>query len=257
METDQAPRIIPIAVGGRFAFDCNPGVACFNACCRDLSQVLTPYDVLRLSRGLGLRTGEFLRRHTACRIGPGSGLPVVSLVPGDPAERTCPFLLPSGCRVYCDRPSSCRTYPLMRAVRRDRVTGRLSEEFLLLREPHCGGFETGPVRTPAEWVAEQGLAPYHAENDRLLEVISVKNRLRPGPLPPPAAGEVAACLYDLDRLRDGLDGSDPRQLGPEAELFAAARTDDLALLHLGMERVKRLLAQPNAGRATQGETAWS
>ena len=115
-------------------FRCHRGIACFNACCRDLSQVLTPYDVLRLARGLGLRTGELLRRHTACRIGPGSGLPVVSLVPGDPVERTCPFLLPSGCRVYPDRPSSCRTYPLMRAVRRNRATGRLSEEFLLLRE---------------------------------------------------------------------------------------------------------------------------
>jgi hypothetical protein len=258
METDQAPRIIPIAVGDGFAFDCSPGVACFNACCRDLSQALTPYDVLRLSRGLGLHTGEFLRRHAACRIGPASGLPVVSLVPGDPLERTCPFLLPSGCRVYPDRPSSCRTYPLMRAVRRDRASGRLSEEFLLLREPHCGGFETDTERTPAEWVAEQGLTPYHAENDRLLDVISVKNRLRPGPLPPPAAAEAAACLYDLDRLREGLDGGDARGGGPEAELVAAARTDDLALLHLGMQRVKRLIAEPFSSPTTaQGETAWS
>ena len=254
--TEQAPRITPIAVDDRFAFDCRPGVACFNACCRDLSQVLTPYDVLRLARGLGIRTGELLRRHTACRIGPGSGLPVVSLVPGDPVERTCPFLLPSGCRVYPDRPSSCRTYPLMRAVKRDRATGRLSEEFLLLREPHCGGFEAGPVRTPAEWAAEQELAPYHAENDRLLEVISFKNRLRPGPLSPQAAAEAALCLYDLDRLRDALDADTHGGMDPE--LVAAARTDDLALLHLGMERVKRLLSKPDAGPTTaQGETAWS
>jgi hypothetical protein len=144
----------------------------------------------------------------------------------------------------------------MRAVRRNRATGRLSEEFLLLREPHCRGFETGPVRTPAEWAAEQGLAPYHAENDRLLEVISIKNRLRPGPLSPQAAAEAALCLYDLDRLRDALDAD--AHGGMDPELVAAARTDDLALLHFGMERVKRLLSKPDAGPATaQGETAWS
>ncbi|HSO61573.1 MAG TPA: YkgJ family cysteine cluster protein, partial [Desulfobacterales bacterium] len=142
------PRMTPIAADGRFAFDCRPGVACFNACCRDLSQVLTPYDVLRLTRGLGLPTGEFLRRYTICRTGPGSGLPVVSLVPGDAGQLTCPFLSAEGCRVYPDRPSSCRTYPLVRVVRRARETGLRSEEFMLLREPHCGGFESGRLRTP-------------------------------------------------------------------------------------------------------------
>ena len=88
------PRMTPIAADGRFAFDCRPGVACFNACCRDLSQVLTPYDVLRLTRGLGLRSGEFLRRYTICRTGPGSGLPVVSLVPGDRGAAHLPLPVP-------------------------------------------------------------------------------------------------------------------------------------------------------------------
>jgi Fe-S-cluster containining protein len=222
-------------------------VACFNACCRDLSQLLTPYDVLRLTRGLGLRSGEFLRRYTLCRTGPGSGLPVVSLVPGDSVGLTCPFLSPSGCRVYRDRPSSCRTYPLLRLVRRARATGLLSEEFMLLREPHCRGFESGRLRTPAEWVADQGLAPYHAENDRLLDILSLKNRLHPGPLPPQAAADTAVCLYDLDRLRDGLDPDAFAELAPDA--IAAARTDDIALLHLGLERVKRHLALQGPGGA--------
>jgi uncharacterized protein len=241
------PRMTPIAADGRFAFDCRPGVACFNACCRDLSQVLTPYDVLRLTRGLGLRSGEFLRRYTLCRTGPGTGLPVVSLVPGDPVQLTCPFLSLAGCRVYRDRPSSCRTYPLVRLVRRTRATGLLSEEFMLLREPHCRGFESGRLQTPAEWVADQGLAPYHAENDRLLDILSLKNRLHPGPLPPQAAADTAVCLYDLDRLRDGLDPDAFAGMAPDA--VAAARTDDIALLHLGLERIKRHLARQGPGGA--------
>lgn len=241
------PRMTPIAADGRFAFDCRPGVACFNACCRDLSQVLTPYDVLRLTRGLGLRSGEFLRRYTICRTGPGSGLPVVSLVPGDAGQLTCPFLSAEGCRVYPDRPSSCRTYPLVRLVRRTRATGLLSEEFMLLREPHCRGFESGRLRTPAEWVADQGLAPYHAENDRLLDLLSLKNRLHPSPLSPQTAADTAVCLYDLDRLRDGLDTETFAGMAPEA--VAAARTDDFALLHLGLERVKRRFARQDPGGA--------
>jgi uncharacterized protein len=248
--------LTPIAADARFAFDCRPGVACFNACCRDLNQVLTPYDVLRLTRGLGLRSGEFLRRYTLCRTGPGSGLPVVSLIPGDPAELTCPFLSHSGCRVYRDRPSSCRTYPLVRLVRRERATGRLSEEFMLLHEPHCHGFESGRSRTPAEWVSDQGLATYHTENDRLLALISLKRHLHPRLLPPSAAAEAAACLYDLDRLRDSLDAGALAGMDPDA--VAAARTDDIALLRLGLERVKRLLARQGAGGApAEGETAWT
>ena len=33
-----------------FRFACGPEVACFNDCCRDLFQALTPYDALRLKR---------------------------------------------------------------------------------------------------------------------------------------------------------------------------------------------------------------
>jgi len=107
---------------------------------------------------------------------------------------------------------------------------------MLLREPHCRGFESGRLRTPAEWVADQGLAPYHAENDRLLDILSLKNRLHPGPLPPQTAADTAVCLYDFDRLRDGLDTDAFAGVAPEA--VAAARTDDIALLQLGLERVK-------------------
>lgn len=236
--------LIPIAPGG-FAFDCRPGVPCFNACCRDLSQVLTPYDVLRLARGLGLRTGELLRRYTVRRTGPGSGLPVLSLAPGDPVQLTCPFLSPDGCTVYAHRPSSCRTYPLVRVVRRRRETGRLSEEYRLLREPHCRGFAADRTWIPAEWTAGQGLEPYHRENDLLLELIAYKNLTYPRPLPPALQETAAVCLYDVDRLREETcDSGEP------------APADDLALLHIGRERLKRLIREA-AGRPPEGDASWT
>ncbi|MEZ4604032.1 MAG: YkgJ family cysteine cluster protein [Desulfobacterales bacterium] len=35
----------------------------------------------------------------------------------------CPFVTADGCRVYQNRPSSCRMYPLIRVVRRARADG--------------------------------------------------------------------------------------------------------------------------------------
>jgi Fe-S-cluster containining protein len=167
-----------------FRFACNPGVACFNACCRDLNQFLTPYDVLRLKRGLGLPSQGFLEQYTRRHTGPGSGLPVVTLKPGDPERMTCAFVTSGGCRVYPDRPSSCRMYPLVRILRRSRQTADVRVEYQLLKEPHCRGFDAAQVRTVRNWMPEQGLMEYNAENDRLLEVISLKARLSSKSLPP-------------------------------------------------------------------------
>jgi hypothetical protein len=235
-----SPR--PFGAQEPFAFACTPGIACFNDCCRDLNQFLTPYDALRLARGMGLAPGDFLARFTRRHAGPGSGLPVVTLVPGDPPGFACPFVTAAGCRVYPDRPSSCRTYPLMRVARRCRATGAISAEFLLLREPHCRGFGGGRAQTARDWEAAQGLADYNAENDRLLEVISLKNRLRPGPLPPDLFEKVYTAFYALDGFRGQL--RDARLEGVAAlapQTVEAALGNDLTLLRLGVEWVKGLL----------------
>ena len=42
------PEPIPIGINETFGFACHKKVSCFNHCCKDLNQTLTPYDVLRL-----------------------------------------------------------------------------------------------------------------------------------------------------------------------------------------------------------------
>ena len=54
------PELTPISPQDTFRFSCSPVVVCFNECCRDLNQFLTPYDILRLKNHLGLSSGEFL-----------------------------------------------------------------------------------------------------------------------------------------------------------------------------------------------------
>jgi Fe-S-cluster containining protein len=235
-------HLTPIGRDEQFKFACTPEVACFNECCRDLNQFLYPYDVLRLKKGLGLSSGEFLERCTIQHIGPESGLPVVALKATDPERLTCPFVTEKGCRVYPDRPSSCRIYPLMRAISRNRETGKMTERFMLLTEPHCLGFQAPKEQTVRQWVIDQDIAVYNRINDQLMEIISLKNRLHPGALDLETRRRFYTALYDLDEFRNRLF-SQPlaNKFEVDPEKLRAAEIDDAALLEVGIEYVKKVL----------------
>lgn len=201
------PEIVAINSDTEFRFGCTPEVPCFNACCRDLNQALTPYDVACLRRGLKLSSRNFLEAYTFAETGSRSGLPVVMLKPVG-ATRLCPFLSPQGCRVYATRPSSCRMYPLMRLARRERVSGAIKVDYLLLQEPHCRGFEQSATHTPTAWEAHQELAPYNHMNDQFLEIISLKNRWHPQSLSFSQQRDFYSACYDLDGFNTSAESRD-------------------------------------------------
>jgi len=234
--------LIPIMPDEQFRFACSPGVACFNACCRDLNQALYPYDILRLKKKLGLSSGEFLERYTTQHIGPGSGLPIVTLKPNDAKRLTCPFVSEKGCGVYSDRPASCRTYPLVRAISRCRKTDRISERFMLLQEPHCLGFNEPQKQTVRQWIEGQEIETHNSINDKLMQIIHLKNQVLPGPLDLKSRHLVYQALYDLDNFRNQIFGNKLlANFEVQAEKRAAAETDDTALLEVGMQWVKQVL----------------
>jgi Fe-S-cluster containining protein len=235
-------HLTPIGLDEQFKFACTPEVACFNECCRDLNQIMYPYDILRLKKGLGLSSGEFLERYTIQHIGPESGLPVVALKATDPERLTCPFVTEKGCRVYPDRPSSCRIYPLVRAISRNRETGKMTERFMLLTEPHCLGFQAPKEQTVRQWIIDQDIAVYNRINDQLMEIISLKNRLHPGALDLETRRRFYTALYDLDEFRNRLF-SQPlaNKFEVDPEKLRAAETDDAALLEAAMEWIRQML----------------
>lgn len=240
------PIAQPLSAAETFCFDCHPGVACFNACCRDLSQALTPYDILRLKAHLGLSSQDFLARHTRSHIGPETGLPIVSLKPVPTEDLRCPFVTETGCAVYDARPASCRTYPLMRGLSRSRETGRTTEHFLVLREPHCRGFEQGRPRTAKQWLEDQGADIYNHYNDPMLELIALKNQHHSGPLGLAAARLFQMALYDLDAFRDHLfNGAARNDADLPETMTEKARHDDLALMELAMAWVGKKLFGEN------------
>lgn len=229
----------PIAGKQPFLFRCAPDVPCFNECCRDLNQFLYPYDVLRLKNNLQITSTEFLGTYVEQHIGPETGLPVLSLVPASVTDGRCPFVTPAGCRVYPDRPASCRFYPIARAITRCRETGGIREHFVLIREAHCRGFESGTTQTPEAWINHQGLDEYNRENDRMLALISRKNQMHPGPLDLAEQRLFVQSLYDLDRFREQVFGEDRlRDMNPDPADLARAETDETALLFLAHQWVQ-------------------
>ncbi|MGD9209882.1 MAG: YkgJ family cysteine cluster protein, partial [Desulfobacteraceae bacterium] len=192
----------------KFQFTCDPKVSCFNACCHNLYQVLTPYDVLRLKSFLGLTSGEFIEKYTNQAIGPETGLPVVSLRPEPTRDMACPFVTAKGCVVYAARPASCRMYPLARAVTRCRETGRISEHYALLQEAHCCGFGRGRQQSVDQWLSDQILEDYNIMNDLFLEIITLKNRFKPGPLDLVSRQVFHMAMYDSDGFYEYLKQDD-------------------------------------------------
>jgi Fe-S-cluster containining protein len=235
-------HMIPLSATDTFHFSCTKTISCFNECCRDLNQFLTPYDILRLKNHLGLSSALFLERYTTEHVGPESGLPVLSLRSGPPPARKCPFVTPAGCRVYANRPSSCRTYPLVRLASRSRETGQISEHFMILQEPHCHGFEQLKTQTVREWIANQELEPYFKMNDKLMEIISLKRMHKPGPLDIKSRHIFRMALYDIDTFRNQIIEHDI--LSGEnlsAETLDTVKSDDEELLHVGLKWVKNML----------------
>jgi Fe-S-cluster containining protein len=235
-------NLIPVAPDKPFQFACSPSVACFNECCRDLNQFLYPYDILRLKKRLGLSSSEFLKRYTTQHVGPESKLPIVALKAAEAEGLMCPFVTREGCHVYPDRPASCRTYPLVRAISRNRETGQVNEHFMLLKESHCLGFDESTTQTVQQWVNNQEIEIYNHFNDQLLDIIRLKNQLRPGPLDLKSRYQFYVALYDLDRFRTQIyQNKLLDEIDVDPQKLAHIKTDDTALLEVGMAYVKHVL----------------
>lgn len=231
--------------GGRFRFACHPGVSCFTECCRDLNLLLTPYDIVRLKNRLGLTSDEFLDRHADCRFDENRNLPMMYLRMNGDERRTCPFVSPGGCLVYGDRPSACRIYPVARASRVHRVHGTVLENYFVLREDHCLGFEEPRSWKIEEWLRDQGLEAYYRSND-IWGAILTHPAMRRVSSVPERRQMFYLASYDMDKFRRLVFGGRFLTLFaiPE-ETVAKMETDDAVLLGVACDWMKfSLLGEP-------------
>lgn len=110
---------------------------------------------------------------------------------------------------------------------------------MLLKEPHCLGFNQGQTWTTRSWISDQGIAAYNQINDLLMEIISLKNRLMPGPLDIESSRLFHMACYDLDTFRSNIFAKENLDdWNVDAKTLDAVENDDEALLKLGLKWIK-------------------
>lgn len=243
MFTHNAPGTeFRLGPGDMFFFACHPGLDCFNTCCRNKHLPLTPYDVLRLKSGLGMHSDRFLSEHALYRLDPESGFPVLSLRMKEAPESPCPFVTLNGCRVYEDRPTACRLYPLGRAAGQDPAEPEGRPFYFRLDTPGCLGTGEPGVWRVEEWERSQGLAPYVRMNDRMLDIVYHPGRDRRKPLNEKQVQKVMVACYNLDIFREIVFTPRFHEIHPlEEGTKNRIADDDTALLELGMAYLFRTL----------------
>lgn len=240
-------RPIEPLTGDRFCFECRPDMDCFTACCARLDLQLSPYDILRLSRRLGISTTEFLETY-ATAVEKPNVLPRVALMMNEEDQR-CPFLKEGGCNVYEDRPGACRTYPLGRAASPSTVSGDVKESFFLVREEHCHGHAEPREWTVDEWMADQGMESYNELNDLWMQILAKQQLVVRGADRDRKERMFNLASYDLDKFREFvLHGGLLDKLELPPRLIEKLEKDDIQLMRFAFSWLRlALFGEMNTG----------
>ncbi|MBW1667190.1 MAG: YkgJ family cysteine cluster protein [Deltaproteobacteria bacterium] len=225
--------------GNKFKFLCHKEVPCFTKCCANLNLVLTPYDIVRMKTRLGISSEDFLEQYTSISFDRHPRFPMVFLKMNNDREKTCPFVTREGCSIYEDRPSACRIYPLGRASLWLPRHSRTKEDFFLVQETHCLGFQEDRVWTVQQWMADQGLEEYNKMNDEWLEILDFPRELG-------SKNEISLKIqmfyigsYNLDKLRELIFKSKFFHLFElDNDLKTRLEADDVALLKFSFDWLK-------------------
>jgi uncharacterized protein len=225
------------------SFRCYKGISCFNACCSNIDISLTPYDIVRLRARLGISSSEFLQQYTQPYELEKDGIAGVKMLPVENGS-ACQFMTVDGCRVYEDRPTACRYYPvaLMSLRQQDEYIDRTA--YALVKEKHCQGHLEERTLTIDAYRAEQGVIEYD-EIDRGWRQLILKKKSSGPTIGKPSQRSrqlFFMTCYDSDRFRafvasDGFLNS--FELAEEEWLKILM--DDKELLQFGFRLMRQVL----------------
>jgi Fe-S-cluster containining protein len=229
-----------------FPFACHPGLPCFNRCCADVNIVLTPVDILRLSRRLGISTTDFLDRHALVPVTKDLQLPVVMLRMGDGPDKSCSFVGEQGCTVYEDRPWACRMYPVGMALPPARAGVEPEPVFFLFEDDFCHGRKQDPLWTVEKWRDDQGILPREELEEGYRAIVSHPWFIGGRKLDPRRMEMFYTACYDLDRFREFVfDSTFLERFELERDEVEEMRGDDEALLRFAFRWLRfALFAEP-------------
>lgn len=225
----------------RFTFQCRPELSCFNQCCRNLNLFLYPYDALQLRHALGISADAFLEDYVDVVMRKGNFFPDVLLRMSDDENRACIFSHVSGCRVYQDRPYTCRTFPVEYGLhyhgqnRKPELTG-------FFRPPEfCQGQHEAHDWTLQTWANDQGAAKHQKMSKKWSEVKQLFQRDPWGHEGPHGSRAKMAFMasYNMDAFRAFVFGSSLlKRYKVKTELLKKIQRDDVELMLFGFDWIK-------------------
>ena len=243
---DDIDRLPGVRIEGddTFLFRCYPGIGCFNRCCRNLNLFLYPYDALRLKNALDISSDQFLDKYVDVVLRPGNYFPEVLLRMSKDDEKSCPFLTPSGCSVYSERPDTCRTFPIEQGILYDADTKKDVPIYLYRPPEFCLGQYENDEWTISTWTGDQDARQHHkmtirwAELKRLFQTDPWGREGRQGS----KAKMAFMAVYNVDQYRDFVfQSSFLRRYKVKTAILKKLKADDVDLLKFGFEWVKFFL----------------
>ena len=218
----------------KIRFRCHPGVTCFTECCGNIKIVLTPYDILQIRKRLNMEAAEFLHTYTEPTYLEKTDFPGVMIKLTE--EGRCPFIKSKteGCRIYTDRPTACRYYPVgMANFHEGAQEEQSSEEFyFVVKEPHCKGFEEDKTWTIREWREDQGVDKRDRMNKGWMELVMRRKSFGyQATLSEQAKRMFFMASTDLDQFRSFIfNSSFLKTYDVDKETLEKIREDDAELL---------------------------
>jgi Fe-S-cluster containining protein len=243
MSKMDAVDITKLPIDAKFKFRCHKGIQCFTKCCSNIDILLTPYDVVRLKKRLGMTSDVFLEAYTYMDVDPKTSHPHAMLKMGDDKDRTCPFLSDEGCTVYTDRPANCRYYPVGQGTMNKEVKdGTRTEEFyFFVKEKHCLGYNEKKEWTIKSWREDQGVDEYDKVNSGW-KSLQLRKNLPGKELEESKQFQFYMASYDLDRFKRYIFESDFLNIFDiDEETQKKIREDEVELIQFGVRYIKYVM----------------
>jgi len=228
----------------KIRFDCHPEVACFTRCCKDADMYLYPYDIIRMKKGLGMSSDRFLEQYSIQAFRDNPYFPSLMLKMSDDKEKSCPFLSPEGCTIYKDRPFSCRSYPLERAVARSGDENERKVLYFIMRHSYCLGHKESREWTVTEWMEGQEMELYNEMNDLWVDIDSIfrQNPWGAQGIDSPALKMAFMACFNIDMFKKFIfESSFLSRFNLPGERIEKLKTSDVELMKFGFDWTKFFL----------------
>ena len=242
---DESP-VAPVQYGPdhEFNFKCHSGVGCWNACCKQINITLTPYDVIRLKKRLGMTSDEFLKKHTAPYEMDRDGLPGIKLRTQDDAP-VCLFMdEETGCTVYEDRPTACRYYPVGLLSQRKQDEYDDTTAYVLVQEDHCLGHKEAERQTIDSYRKDQVVEDYDKYGRGWRQLVLKKMSTGPAIGKPSSTslGLYFMACFNHDKFRDFINAeSFQKTFDLDDAMMEKMNGDDVELMEFGFRFLRQVL----------------